>query len=375
MSPARRSATEKRRLSAAFAALLAAAACSNGEASRAPGHGPEAVVVELVELRPELLVDQVELLGQLEAELSVRLRPDTTGIVASIDFVEGQAVRKGDVLVRLQDDQPRAWLAEAEAERELKRSVYERTLRLVKQDISSAAQLDRAAAELARETARVEASRAALEKTRIRAPFDGMVGARLVAPGARVEPDVVLTQIDAIERLQAVFTLPESALGVARPGLRFEARVAPFPGETFPGEIFFVAPTVDPATRRVLVKGWIANPDLRLRPGLFANLRGEIGRRENALLVPESALALDRDGSFVWRLKADDTAERVRVETGLRAGGRVEITRGLAAGDRVVAAGTNKVHEGSVLRAAAPADASAPDPHTAGARPAAGGGS
>jgi membrane fusion protein (multidrug efflux system) len=348
--------------------LLAFAACSNGEASRGAEQGPEAVVVEIVELRPELLLDEVDLLGQLEAELSVQLRPDMAGVVSSIDFVEGQAVKKGDVLVRLKDDQPRAWLKEAEAERELKRTVWERTQRLAKQDISSAAQLDRAAAELARETARVEASRASLDKTMIRAPFDGMVGARLVAPGARVEPNDVLTQIDHIDRLQAVFTLPESVLGVAKPGMRFEARVAPFPGETFPGEIFFVAPTVDPATRRVLVKGWVPNPDRRLRPGLFANLRGEIGRRENALLVPEAALALDRSGTFVWRLKADDTAERVPVETGLRAQGRVEITRGLAAGDRVVAAGTNKVHPGTLLRAAAPPGAGTPQPETAGAR-------
>jgi membrane fusion protein (multidrug efflux system) len=352
-----------------LAALCAAAACSDGEAARSGGP-PAAVVVEVVELRPELLRDEVELLGQLDAELSVQVRPDTSGIVESIEFLEGQAVKKGDVLFRLNGDQPRAWLREAEAERELKRTVYDRTKRLTKQDILSEAQLDRAAAELARETARVEASRAALEKTIIRAPFDGVVGAHLISPGARVEPDDVLTQIDAIDRLQAVFTLPESVLGVARPGMSFAVRVAPFPDERFAGEIHFVAPTVDPQTRRVLVKGWVPNPGHRLRPGLFANLRAEIGRRDDALLVPESALALDRAGTFVWRLGPGDVAERVPVETGLRVDRRVEITRGLRPGDRVVGAGTNKVHEGSVLRAAAPAGGAEPKPEAAGARPA-----
>lgn len=351
--------------------LLVVGACSRGEGAGAGGRPREEVVVEVLELRPELLRDEVDLLGQLEAELSVQIKPDTSGLVRSIEFAEGQAVQKGDVLVRLVDDQPRAWLREAEAERELKRTVFERTRQLVERDISSAAQLDRAQAELARETARVEAARAALDKTTIRAPFDGMVGARLVAPGARVEPNDVLTQLDAIDRLQAVFSLPESALGLVRPGLPFAVRVAPFPGELFPGEIHFVAPTVDPATRRVLVKGWVPNPDRRLRPGLFANMRAEIRRVEDALLVPEAALALDGGGTFVWRVGEGEKAERVPVDTGVRQGGRVEITRGLSPGDRVVAAGTNKVRPGAVLRAAAPVEGGAPKrstPETARAR-------
>lgn len=351
--------------------LLAATACSGGEGAGAGGRPPEEVVVEVLEVRTEVLRDEVDLLGQLDAELTVQIKPDTSGLVRSIEFTEGQAVRKGDVLVRLVDDQPRAWLREAEAERELKRAVFERTRRLVSQDISSAAQLDRAQAELARETARVEAARAALDKTTIRAPFDGMVGARLVSPGARVEPNDALTQLDAIDRLQAVFTLPEAVLGLARPGLTFDVRVAPFPGERFSGEIYFVAPTVDPATRRVLVKGWVPNPDHRLRPGLFANMRAEIRRIDDALLVPESALALDGGGTFVWRVGEGEKAERAAVDTGLRVAGRVEVTRGLRPGDRVVAAGTNKVRPGAVLRASAPAEGGAgppSEPETARAR-------
>jgi membrane fusion protein (multidrug efflux system) len=171
----------------------------------------------------------------------------------------------------------------------------------------------------------------------------------------------VLTQIDSIERLQVVFTLPEIAVGLAKPDIAFEFSVAPYPGETFPGEIFFVAPTLDPGTRRMLVKGWVTNAGHRLRPGLFANIEAEVGRKEDALTLPESALALDREGTFVWRVGSEDQAERVGVQTGLRVDGRVEIVRGLRAGDRVVAAGTNKVRRGSVVRAAAP-----PESHRAG---------
>jgi len=350
------------RSGAAGLLALGSASCSGGGSDATGDRAPDPVVVEVVQVQPELLRDVAGLTGQLEAGLSVRVRPDTDGVLESIEFAEGQAVAKGDVLFRLRSDEQRARLREAEAERDLAQVVYERTRKLAKNDISSAAQLDRTRAELAREAARVEAARAELERTTIRAPFDGMMGALFVAPGARIEPDIVLTQIDSIERLQVVFTLPEVAMGLARTGIPFEFSVAPYPGETFRGEVYFVAPTLDPDTRRLLVKGWAPNPDQRLRPGLFATIQAEVGRKEDALLVPEAALALDREGTFVWRVGDDDAAERVGVRTGLRVQGRVEIVQGLRPGDRVVAAGTNKVRRGSLVRAAAPRESRHADP-------------
>ncbi len=336
----------------ALALVALAAGCEGGGGTANEGFTPKPVTVEVVEVRPELLRDVADLVGQLEAELTVQVRPDQAGLLETIEFAEGQRVEKGQVLFRLRDAEEAALLREAEAERDLKRVVYERTRSLTKQSISSRAQLDRAKAELDRETARVAAARAALERTRIRAPFDGIMGALFVSPGARVEPDDVLTQIDAIDRLQVLFTLPENAIARARPGIPFQFTVASFEGERFGGETYFVSPTLDPSSRRLLVKGWVPNSDHRLRPGQFANIRAEVGRREAALLVPEAALALDREGTFVWRVGEDDTAERVPVRTGLRVDSRVEIVSGLEPGDRVVSAGTNKVRAGSRIRAA-----------------------
>ena len=122
--------------------------------------------------------------------------------------------------------------------------------------------------------------------------------------------------------------------------------VGPYPGEVFPGKVFFVSPTLDPATRRILAKAWVPNPDGRLRAGLFASVDMEIGERENAILVPESALILDRQGTYVWKLLEDNVATRAPVEVGLRQKGRVEVTLGLQPGDRIVTAGAHKVSEG-----------------------------
>ena len=129
-------------------------------------------------------------------------------------------------------------------------------------------------------------------------------------------------------------------------------KVAPYPEERFAGEVYFVSPTLEAEGRRILVKAWIPNPERRLRPGLFAEIEAEIERRDDALLLPDSALVYDLEGTFVWKVDQESRAHRVPVEIGLRQQGRVEVAKGLAPGDVVVAAGIHKVKEGQRVRAA-----------------------
>ena len=124
----------------------------------------------------------------------------------------------------------------------------------------------------------------------------------------------------------------------------------PYPGEKFPGEVFFVSPTLDPRNRRILVKAWIDNSDRRLAPGLFANVDLEIRRVEAALVVPESAIAIDERGNYVWVVDDTRHASRRPVEIGLRERGVVEVTEGLSPGVEIVTAGTHKVSEGEQVR-------------------------
>jgi membrane fusion protein (multidrug efflux system) len=136
---------------------------------------------------------------------------------------------------------------------------------------------------------------------------------------------------------------------LARIGVQVEVRVAPYPDESFRGIIYFVDPRIDTTSRRVLVKARIPNPEHKLRPGLFAELVVEIASRPGALMVPEEAVMYGRDGTYVWRLE-DEQAVRVPVELGIRQPGRVELTSGVRAGDRIVTAGTHKVRPGSIVR-------------------------
>jgi membrane fusion protein (multidrug efflux system) len=343
-------------LGAVLLALLAAAAgCGDGPSAEGKDEPPPARV-ELLRVEPSMLRNVVQIPGQLTAAATVILRPEIDGILEGIEFAEGHAVKAGDVLFRLRDDEQRALLREAEAELALAEATFRRTRNLTRRDVSSEAQLEQAQAERGVRAARVALAQVQLERTRIRAPYDGVMGALWVAPGDPLTQETDLVRIDAIDRVQLEFSLPEVAVGVARVGVPVELSVAPYPGERFEGEVYFVSPTLDPETRRILVKAWVPNGEHRLRPGLFAQVEAEIGRQEDALLVPESALVYALDGTYVWRVDADSRAERVDVEVGLRREGRAEIRSGLRAGDVVVSAGIHKVVAGGrVEDAGAPA--------------------
>jgi membrane fusion protein (multidrug efflux system) len=332
-----------------LALALALASCSDTQGAPAGGGGPRAAVVEIGVVHPEMLRDLIRFPGQLAAEATVELRTETEGILESVEFEEGAAVEEGQVLFRLRDAEERARLQEARAELSLAEARWERTKKLVEREVASTADLDRTAAERDVAAARVARARVELERRTIRAPFDGLIGALEVAPGDSLREQTTLTRIDAVDRLQLRFSLPELALGRVAIGAPVSITVAPYGDEKFAGEVYFVSPSVDPQSRRGLVKAWIPNPKHRLRPGMFAEVEAEIARRDGAILVPEAALVHGLEGTTIWRVGPDERASGVPVEVGLRQDGRVEVS-GLAPGDRVVVAGVHKVSEGGLVR-------------------------
>jgi membrane fusion protein (multidrug efflux system) len=359
----------------ALGGLLAlASGCEDSAVAVDDASGPPAVFVETVVIEPEDVQDLLEFVGQLDSAYSVVLKPEISGVVDSISFEEGKSVEKGAPLFQLRDREQRALLRQAEATVSLTRSRYQRARRLTEQNAESEAGLEGAKAEYEIAVARFDLAKIQLDRTIVRAPFDGVVGARLVSPGERVSPGFDggssgggsgggsrrggrrgggeasgLVRIDSLDEMELIFTLPETVMALARIGVRVAVRVAPFPDESFGGVIYFVDPRVDATSRRVLVKARIPNPEHKLRPGLFAKIILEISSRKDALMVPEDAIVYDRDGTFVWRI-VDDQAVRAPVELGIRQPGRVELRTGVHSGDRVVSAGTHKLHVGSLVR-------------------------
>jgi membrane fusion protein, multidrug efflux system len=351
--------------------LLACWGCSqSGETAPT---GPPPPVVEVVTVMPRTMTDAAALLGQLVAEQSVVVRSEVAGIVAAIDFEEGQRVTKGQVLFRLRDAEQVARLHEAETALRLAAANHRRTRDLSRDGIVAPSQLDDVTAALEAARAQVEVAGVAVERTRIVAPFDGYAGNRLVSLGAMIEPEYELVQVESIANLELAFQLPELALPLARTGVPIELKVAPYPDRVFSGTISFVAPSLNPQNRRLLVKARVPNPDLVLRPGLFATVEARLGERENVLAVPDSAVVYGSTGTFVWRVDGSQKAAPADVELGPRHDGQVEVRSGLHAGDVVVVAGTNKLAPG-VRVEAVPAESqggatpSAPDAAAANGR-------
>jgi membrane fusion protein (multidrug efflux system) len=338
------------------AAAATALACGAGGDDSFKDSKP--ITVETERVTAELLRDLATFSGQLSPEHSVMLKPETAGVIQEILFEEGQEVGESQVLFRLRSREQAALLREAQANLALKLEVYNRVQKLERRDAASTAAKDEAAAELAAARARVDLAKVELDRTDIVAPFDGVLDMRLVSVGDRVDDDTRLVKIDAVDRLQVIYAITELGILFTRVGTPVEVRVGPYPGEIFPGKVFFVSPTLDPSTRRIIAKAWVDNEDRRLRAGLFATIDMEVDRREGAILVSESAVVFDQRGSYVWKLLEDGTATRVPIETGLRRDGKVEITLGLQPGDTIVSAGVHKVEAGKKLVAAAPDPAS-----------------
>lgn len=358
-------------------AALAAGGCGRSEPSPAARSGPPPVAVEVVPVARETMVDVVDLVGQLEAEESVDLLAETSGVIERIAFEDGDEVTKGTLLFELRDDEQQARLRETEARLTLAEEELRRARALAAQRTVSPSELERAVASAEEARAQRDLAQVALARMHIRAPFDGVMGARRVSPGDRVSKTTPLVRIDAVKRLRLLFTLPETALALARRDRTVAIAVAPYPGEQFPGLVYYVSPTLDPVNRRLALKAWVPNAEHRLKPGMFANIRLEIATHTDALVVPESAVAYDADGVFVWRVGPGQKAERAPVTLGIRQAGRVEVTAGLAAGDRIVSAGTHKVVVGATVQEAAPVQAVSPTtaPAPAAAVPGGGAGS
>ena len=336
--------------------LLALAGCSrSGETAPT---GPPPPVVEVVTVVPRTLANEAALLGQLNAVQRVTVRSEVPGIIDAIEFQEGTAVRQGQILFRLRDDEEVARLHEAETALRLAEANHRRMQDLSRDGIVAPSQLDDATAQLEAAKARLEVARVAVDRTRILAPFDGYAGHRLVSLGARIEPETDLVTVESIADLELAFQLPELAMPLARVGVPVDIRVAPYPDRVFSGAISFVAPSLNPLNRRLLVKARIPNADLALRPGLFATVEARLGTREDVLAVPDSAVVYGSNGTFVWKIDETQKAAPVDVALGARRDGIVEVTSGLRAGDVVVVAGTNKLAPGVGVEAVA----AAPEP-------------
>ncbi len=337
------------------------AAAGQGGAAAGGQRGPRGPVsVEAEKAQTMPLADEVFAVGTLRANESVMVRPEMAGRVVELRFADGAQVRQGDLLVALDGSVLSAQAEQTRAELNLSRANHERTTDLAQRNFVSQSARDQTAANLSVQEARLRLAEAQLAKTRIHAPFSGVLGLRNFSVGDFVKEGSDLVLLEDLSRLKVDLRLPERYLSQLRKGLEIEVTVDAFSNRTFRATLDAVDVQVDANGRSVVARGVIANPDVALRSGMFAKARIVLRDKPLAVVIPEEAITPVGAELFVYRV-VDGKARMTRVNSGQRRDGKVEITQGVAAGDLIVTAGQLKIQrDGQEVRVVNASGAASP---------------
>lgn len=341
------------RLRSAFPllAMLALAACGEGDAAKGPGGPGGTPSVLVTTVKPMAFADRIEAVGTAYARESTTIASTVTERVVRLNFRDGEYVRRGQVIAELARGEETAGLNEAQARVTEAQQQLDRLRQLQQRGFATNARVDEQVAAVNSARAQAGAVQAQIGDRVIRAPFSGVVGLRRISPGATVTAGTEIATISDLSQIKLDFSLPETFLSAMQVGQAIEARAAAYSDELFRGSVESIEPTIDPVTRSVMVRAVLPNPDARLKPGMLLTVN-VIANPRSALAVPELSLVAERDRNFVFKIDAESTALKTPVEIGVRQEGMIEVKRGLSAGDRIVAEGTIKVRDGGKVRTA-----------------------
>ncbi len=328
-------------------AVLSVVSTSAPAQGRRGGGGP--VTVEVAPVTISDIERTIQAVGSLVSGESVVIRPEVAGRVTSIDFEEGQRVAQDSLLITLDDSVVRAELAEARARLVLSQANAKRAKELEARGSGTIRNLDEALANERIGAARVDYNKARLAKTRIRAPFTGVLGLRHVSVGEYVSPGQDIVNLEAIDLLKADFRVPEIYLAEVGVGQQVHIIVDALAGRTFRGVVYAINPLIDESGRSIVIRARVPNDSGDLRPGLFARIRLVVVTHTDAVLVPEEAIVPIRDKQFVYTV-VDGKVVLTPVSVGIRREAYVEITDGLSPGDIVVTAGQIKIRDGTAVK-------------------------
>jgi membrane fusion protein (multidrug efflux system) len=318
---------------------------------------PPPTAVTTVVVKGETWQPVISAVGSLKAVNSVTVSPDLAGIVAEIAFESGTAVKKGDLLVKLDSQQEEAQLRSAEARLSFARADVERKRELVAKKTIADSDWDTAQSQLQQAQALVEEMKALVARKRLTAPFDGMVGVRMVSPGQYINPGAAIVPLQSLDPIFVEFAVPQQSLVSIAVGKKLRLAVSGVEGR-FEGEITAIDSMVDPNSRNILVQGTVKNAEHKLRHGMFADVEVLLPETEGVLAIPSSAIAYAPYGDSIYVLR-DKTgpdgkpvreAEQVFVRLGPKRGDQVAVLSGLKDGDEVVSSGVFKLRPGAPVR-------------------------
>ena len=315
----------------------------------AQGNARPPTPVEVAETRTSAMASRLIAVGSLRSNESVIIRSEIAGRIKSINFDEGQPIERGQLLLTLDDSIPAAEVTRAEAQLRLAERNMERTAELYAKKIATPQARDEGQSKAQIAAADLALAQARLEKTRIMAPFAGIMGLRKVSLGDFIAIGQDIAGLENIDPIKVDFRIPEKFLATIKNQQLIKVQVDAYAGREFNGKVFAIDPRIDAAGRSIIVRAVLPNGERLLRPGLFARVNLVFDEKPNALTVPEGAIVPRGREHFVYRV-VEGKAREVKINIGLRRNGRVEITQGLSKGDKVVTAGHLKIRDGAAVK-------------------------
>jgi RND family efflux transporter MFP subunit len=335
------------------------------------------MTVETASVKRADMSNEVSVVGNLVGRATVETGPKVAGRLESVDVRMGDRVTRGQVIARVEDreiqeqvkqakasyDVAAATIRQREADLRLAQTNLDRSRNLFERQLipkqtfddtdarfqAAVAQLDLARAQFAQTQARLEELKINLSNTLITSPVSGFVGKRVLDPGGWVTPNTAFISVVDIGVVRLVANIVEKDIRRIPQGLPATVEVDAYPGEKFLGKVAHVAPVLDPSTRTGQVEVEINNPDFRLKPGMYAKVSFTVDKKENALVIPTTALVDVGGNRGVFTASATEqgqVASFKKVDVGIINQALAEITSGLAEGDHIVTTGAAALREG-----------------------------
>jgi len=318
--------------------------------SDAPQVGTErrafAPAVQTMRLEPQAFESAITFNGTLIADKSIDIKSELRGKIETINFTDGQQVNAGDLIVVIESGELAAELDSLREQLTLATTTARRLQDVYQRGGVTTSERDDAVSR--REVLKADVARLQLrlDKMRIVAPFAGTLGLRHVSLGDLIETDTLITTLQTVSDLQVDFSVPERYRALLDTETRVSLWVAGY-DQPFAGKVRAIDPRIDPATRTLIVRADVANPERKLLPGNYARVE-LITRNDAALMVPSVAVLQSLESVSVFTVK-DGVAVRKVVETGQRSSTQVEILRGLEPGEEVITSGIQSVRDGQVV--------------------------
>lgn len=304
-------------------------------------------IANYIVLRDTTLSETIQITGTIEANESVDLRAEMTGKVKSILFSEGTRVNKGDLLVKINDDELKAQFDRAKARLKLAEEQEYRQRTLLKKEAISQQEYDMVFTEL--QTMRAESAllKAQLAKTEIRAPFTGKLGLRMISEGDFISSSSTITKLVNDDIVKITFSIPEKYANHIKAKSEIEFALDGN-SKNYKANVYAIDPSIDENTRTLKIRAKTKN-DGAIIPGSFCKVSLELNQIPNAILAPNESIIPILKGKKVF-ISKNGKASEVTVKTGIRTDRYIQITDGLKAGDTLITSGILSLKEGSSLR-------------------------